>query len=489
LNKKEISVYWFKRDLRLVDNPALSAALKSEHPTLMVYIHEPSVWQNDHYSQRHRHFINESLTDLDETLSEHGIAVLAVESEVIPFFEKLREHAKLTSVYSTEESGLAITYERDLKFHEYCNNHDISWSEYQNNGVVRGLKNRDGWSKTWYAFMNKSIEYIDLNNSNFISRDDFDFIKDGFLLFKKEIYSTNFQRGGRRAALSWQSSFFEERIAYYSDYISKPEQSHYGCSRLSPYFAWGNLSIREVYQKAKAFKAASTYKKQTNAFMSRLRWQSHFIQKFEMECRMEFEAVNKGFLTLEQPINENYVESWKSGTTGYPLVDASINCVKQTGYLNFRMRAMITSFLTHHLFQHFTTGAAWLARQFLDFEPGIHYGQFQMQAGFTGTNTVRVYSPTKNANDHDPDAAYIKKYLPVLASLPTHLALEPWNITPMEEKLYSFNYGTDYPKRIVDIKETRKYALKQLYGHRKNERTKLEKERILRKHTIRRKNK
>ena len=204
---------------------------------------------------------------------------------------------------------------------------------------------------------------------------------------------------------------------------------------------------------------------------------------------MEFEAVNRGFLNLEQPNNPEFIKAWKEGRTGYPLVDASIRCVVQTGYINFRMRSMVTSFLTHHLFQHFTTGSKWLARQFLDFEPGIHYGQMQMQAGLTGTNTVRIYNPTKNAFDHDSSALFIKKYVPELKKLPNHLAIEPWNITALEEDLYGFKYGNDYPQRIVNIKETRKLASQKLYGQRKNPLAKLEKLRILETHTIKRKEK
>ena len=112
-----------------------------------------------------------------------------------------------------------------------------------------------------------------------------------------------------------------------------------------------------------------------------------------------------------------------------------------------------------------------------------------MQAGFTGTNTVRVYNPVKNAHDHDSGAVFIKKYVPELRNLPTNLAIEPWTMTPMEQQLYQFDYGADYPKCIVDIAETRKDALQKLYGQRKNDLAKTEKQRILETHTMRRKEK
>jgi deoxyribodipyrimidine photo-lyase len=293
-----------------------------------------------------------------------------------------------------------------------------------------------------------------------------------------------FQKGGRKAALKYLNSFLTNRIANYSSGISKPEASRSGCSRLSPYIAWGNLSIREVYQQLQEFKAHGKWQRQTRAFGSRLRWQSHFIQKFEAEPRMQFEAVNRAFLSLKQPVNTEYITAWEKGQTGYPLIDAAMRCVHQTGYINFRLRAMVVSFLTHHLFQHFSQGSHWLARQFLDFEPGIHYGQLQMQAGFTGTNTLRVYNPTKNAIEHDPEAIFIKKYVPELRNLPPALAIEPWRIQPLEMQFYNFQYTVDYPGRIVDIAKTRRIALDALYKQRKSAIAEKEKKRILQKHSI-----
>lgn len=484
MDKTLLNIFWFKRDLRLEDNDALLAALQSTNPLLLIYIYEPSLQLDPHYSERHWQFVFESLKDLQKRLAPYNTEVIIFEREVISCFESLLEHFNIENVYSTEETGIELTYARDISFAEFCDERSIKWYEYQNGGVTRGLKNRDTWRKLWYDYMGKPLTNFQASEKNFYPIEDLpeELCQKKFWITYPE--NSKMQRGGRTEGKIWEDSFFDHRLQFYSDYISKPELARFGCSRLSPYLAWGCISVREVYQRSIELKKTSPYKKQLSAFRSRLRWQAHFIQKFEMEPRIEFEAFNKGYLKLDQPRNEVFVTAWKDGKTGYPLVDASIRAVKETGYLNFRMRTMCVSFLLHHLFQHFSTSASWLAQQFLDFEPGIHYAQFQMQAGLTATNTLRIYNPTKNAIDHDPEAVFIKKWVPELSDLPTHLAIEPWECTPMENILYEFEPAITYPDRIVDISETRAFALKELYGLRKDKLTQKEKQRILNTHTL-----
>ncbi len=481
--KEKICIHWFKRDLRLTDNEALSIACSDPRPLLLLYILEPSLEQDAHYSDRHFTFIKESLSNLNQDLAEYQTRVVCAYGEVTDVFRSIQSSYDIESLYSLQETGIQLTYQRDLNLAEYCRNHDIRWKEFQQNGVIRGIQNRQNWKRAWYSYMKSPLAPNRLHDATFLmSADD---RLPGMIEFSLQTQKHTRQKGGRTAALRYATSFFEERVTLYSRNISKPEASRTGCSRLSPYLAWGNLSVREVYQEALKQKDNGVAKGALKAFMSRLRWHCHFIQKFEMESRMEFEAVNKGYLDLEQVKNPAYLEAWMSGQTGYPLVDASMRCLALTGYVNFRMRAMVTSFLTHHLFQHFTWGSHWLARQFLDFEPGIHYGQMQMQAGFTGINTIRVYNPTLNAKKHDEDAVFIKKYILELSNLPAALAIEPWKISPIEANSFNFSPGKDYPKPIVDIAVTRKAALDKLYGHRKNKVVKEESSRILRKHTLR----
>ena len=167
------------------------------------------------------------------------------------------------------------------------------------------------------------------------------------------------------------------------------------------------------------------------AFSSRLRWRSHFIQKFESECTMEFHAQNAAYEHLrcaKGDWNSEYYEAWKAGKTGFPMVDACMRCLLKHGWVNFRMRAMLASFAVYNLFSIGVESLPHLARCFLDYEPGIHYPQLQMQAGVTGINAMRVYSVTKQGLDHDPKGTFIRKYVPELISVPTKYIHVPWTM-------------------------------------------------------------
>jgi deoxyribodipyrimidine photo-lyase len=250
-------------------------------------------------------------------------------------------------------------------------------------------------------------------------------------------------------------------------HISKPEASRTSCSRLSPYLAWGNLSTKQVYQAYKAQKNKTRYPKNLKQFRSRLQWRCHFMQRFELNTSLEKQTDDVRYQHLEKNINKEYIKAWKEGKTGYPLVDAAMRCLCETGYLNFRMRAMLVSFLTHMLWQPWQLGAHFLASQFLDYEPGIHYCQFQMQAGVTGMHTIRVYNPIKQAKDNDPEAIFIKKWIPELRHLPIGLAQEPYKMSQLDQAFYQCHIGKDYPAPIVNIKEASTKAKDILWQIRK----------------------
>jgi deoxyribodipyrimidine photo-lyase len=173
--------------------------------------------------------------------------------------------------------------------------------------------------------------------------------------------------------------------------------------------------------------------------------------------------------------------AWQTGKTGVPIVDACMRCVTQTGYLNFRMRAMVVSFFVFNLWQDWRA-LHYLAKQFLDYEPGIHYPQLQMQSGVTGINTIRIYNPIKNSMEHDENGEFIKTWIPELRLVPADIIHEPWKMSAMEQELYKVEIGKDYPYPIVDIEESRKAASDQVYQFKKTKAVKSEATRILQKH-------
>jgi deoxyribodipyrimidine photo-lyase len=481
--KEEINIIWFKRDLRFLDHEAIFHAQQQALPILFVYFFEPSIMNAEDSDQRHWRFIYESVCDMNDRLQTTGSKIYMFHQEAQTVFERLNTFYSIKHVFSYQETGNQLTFDRDRTMSLFFKQHNIIWREFQTNGIIRGLKNRKEWQQLWEAkmtsppcrFDEKKLKLVQLDSSVFSE------LKGDVLNPVITARNQNFQKGGESSAWGYFKNFIYERHINYSKNISNPSLSRFSCSRISPYLSYGNISMRMVYQYTLSNYKNSPNKRALANFISRLHWHCHFIQKFESECRYEYENVNRAFDALIKPRNADYIKAWQNGRTGIPIVDACMRCLVSTGYLNFRMRAMVVSFFAYNLWQDWRE-LHFLARQFLDYEPGIHYPQLQMQSGTTGINTIRIYNPIKNSKQFDEDASFIKKWVPELQHVPAALIHEPQFLTAMEQKMYNCEIGKDYPFPIVDIEETSKYARDTMWGFRKKTAVKTEAKRILEKH-------
>ena len=453
-----MEVVWFKRDLRISDHAPLYEAAK-RGPVLPLYIVEPQLWAQPDQSRRHFDFLSDCVSDLQAALTALGQPLIIRVGEAVDVLAELHKQHTITRLWSHQETGNGWSYGRDRAVKAWVNSQGLRWHEARQHGVHRGTHHRDGWAKFWHDEIDRpqiaapaALTPLALDSAAWPSAQQLGLADDD---------CPGRQKGGRAEALSLLGGFLTERGRHYRRDMSSPLTGEWACSRLSPHFAFGTLSMREALHAAQARSREPMdkfWRGSLKAFESRLRWHCHFIQKLEDEPQIEFRNMHASYDGLrEDDFDAARFAAWAEGRTGFPFIDACMRSLRATGWLNFRMRAMLMSFASYHLWLHWRQTAVFLAQQFTDYEPGIHYSQAQMQSGTTGINTMRIYNPVKQSHDQDPDGVFLRHWVPEIAHLPNHLIHSPWAAPERG----------DYPLPIVDEQRARKIAADKLSALRK----------------------
>ena len=474
-------ILWFRHDLRVEDNLAFNAACK-DGEVLPVFIYDQNYWELETSSSYHLKFTQDSLEELNQNFKDQFNSNIHIYyGNTLKVLDELINKYKFEEIYSNQIFRNQYILDLDQKCKNLFKEKNILWHQEQQFGIQLENRKRNFWSSQWNNF-------IDLNpvkaqiNCKFLKVDtpSFDKIK------TKEIDGTNIQKGGRKQALSLLQSFLEQRSENYQKEMSSPVTGEVACSRLSPHITYGTISLREIN-----FAITSTKKenmsfnkvKSLRSFRSRLAWHCHFIQKIYDEPEIEWQNMNRAYDGLrENSFNEEYHHAWKIGLTGYPFVDACMRYLKANGWINFRMRAMLVSFASYQLWLDWRKTSKHMAQLFTDYEPGIHYSQFQMQSGTTGINTIRIYNPIKQSTDQDPNGSFIKKWVPELQNVPDKLVHEPWKLTYLEQKDLDLEIGKHYPHPIVDHHSSSKIARDKIWQIKKTDEAKFNAQKILQKH-------
>jgi deoxyribodipyrimidine photo-lyase len=452
---------WLKRDLRLADHPALTLA-GGLGPVLPLFIVEPSLWSGPDASARQWGFLAESLTGLREELGAIGLPLAVRLGEAVEVLDRMCRLHRIGRIVSHEETGNLASYARDRRVAAWARAAGLPWTELPHSGVVRRLASRDGWARARDTVMAAPV----LPGPALVPVPG---VEPGPIPTARALKLApdpcpHRQLGGRARGLDLLSSFLAQRGEPYRAAMSSPLTGERACSRLSPHLAWGTLSVREVVQATAARQAqrpGGRWGGSLASFQSRLAWRDHFIQKLEDQPAIEIRDLHPLAVPRPRDSDAARLAAWTAGETGLPFLDACLRYLRATGWLNFRMRAMVTSVASYNLWLDWRVTGQHLARMFTDYEPGIHWPQVQMQSGTTGINTPRIYNPVKQGQDQDPTGAFTRAWLPELAPVPDAFLHEPWKWPGAQGLL-----GRRYPEPVVDIAQSARAARAAIWGAR-----------------------
>ena len=487
MSERRLQIVWFKRDLRTFDNTCLTQAA-ANGPVLPILVVEPEYWRLQETSWRQFELLRQAIASLQGQLRDIGGELPIWMGDAVSALEAIYAQTGAFDLWAHQETGNFWTFKRDVRVRRWCAEQSVPFAEPVQYGVWRESRlNRDRWAKDWDALMSQPIVPVpDRIEWSDEASDEFgDELPDASRLELFPDGIEGIQPGGRAAALATLHSFLYERGQDYRTDMSSPRLGAKGCSRLSVHLVAGSVSMRECYQAtmqridelqgddsddAKAWRASS------KAFIGRLHWHCHFMQKLESEPEMEFRPVARVYEGMRPAASTQWHAAFALGRTGYPFVDACMRSLIATGWINFRMRAMLMSFACYDLFMPWQEAGTILGRLFTDYEAGIHWTQSQMQSGETGINTLRIYSPVKQGRDHDADGKFIRQWVPELKHLTGDAIHEPWKHGGVE----------GYPGPLVDHAVATKAARDAIWAIRRTPEAKAEAEDVLLRHGSRR---
>lgn len=454
-------VVWFKRDLRVRDHAPLAQAA-ARGRVIPLYIIEPSLLAAPDFDACHWTFLHRSLAELREALAQLGQPLVVRQGEAVAVLQQLHQTHPIARLWSHEETGNALTYDRDRAVARWARAQSVEWRETPHGGVVRRLRSRDGWSRIWESRMREPLAgtVAQLAPAGIEAGPLPDAAALGRALGLAPDRRALAQPGGEQAAHDTLATFLAGRGKRYHREMSSPVTAFDSCSRLSAHLAYGTISTRQVVQQLRD-RAGRTedaeFRRALRAFDARLHWRDHFMQKLEDEPAIEFQNFVRGFDGLRENAHDaERFAAWAEGRTGYPMVDACMRCLHSTGWINFRMRAMLMSFAAYHLWLHWRPVGLHLAKLFVDYEPGIHWSQAQMQSGTTGINTLRIYNPTKQQEDHDPNRLFVDRWLPELragGNYPAPIVEHAAAVRQARAKLAAFRRRPEVREEIRSVTE------------------------------------
>ena len=424
---ENVSIFWFRRDLRLHDNCALFHALKGEHKVIPIFIFDSAILDKLPKNDARVNFIHAELTKINESLKQHGSSLSIYHGKPLEIYQNLIEEFSIKAVYTNHDYEPYAT-KRDEEIKGLLDHNGIQFHTFKDQVLFEKdeVVKQDG---------NPYVVYTPYSRK-WMER----FQDEGVPNYPSEEFRCNFSTNHKEQYLSLKDIGFDPsniKIEPYdisSDLIDAYEETRNfpdknGTSKLGPHLRFGTVSVRQMISKAS--------KSNNITFLKELIWREFFMQILHHFPHTVKDSFKSKYDRIEWRNNEAEFEKWCKGETGYPLVDAGMRELNTTGFMHNRIRMLVGSFLCKHLLIDWRWGEAYFAEKLNDYEQSSNVGNWQWVAG-SGVDAApyfRIFNPTTQIQKFDKKHIYIKKWVP--------------------------NYQDfDYPQPIVDHKFARERCLK-----------------------------
>ncbi|MCY7362023.1 MAG: DNA photolyase family protein [Ignavibacteria bacterium] len=472
-------IYWFRKDLRLTDNKALSEFLKAvsdkrENTYSFLYIKNYNSFK--YFGEKRITFLIECLEELKNDLKSCSCKLQISQGTSIEVFEKIFKNHKSVSLYLNEQVEPYCIY-RDMEVRELIESNEGNFYSFTDNTIFKPgeIKNGEGQQyKIYTPFKNQALNLLEKKHYQKYEC-DFSLIKDNKeIIFDelnnydfndeyKKLSKSDFLKGGRGEGLKLLKSFYEKGLNKYKSQRDFPSVK--GTSLLSAHLHFGTVGIREAFRTAriKSEKVKSENEKtEVQTWINELLWREFYYHITFHNPQLTYQSFKKEYDNLKWNYDEEDFKKWCEGKTGYPIVDAGMRQLNSEGWMHNRVRMIVAMFLTKDLFIDWRLGEKYFAEKLIDLDFASNNGGWQWSAS-TGVDAqpyFRIFNPYLQSKKFDPNGDYIKKYVIELSSLPTEFIHEPQIMNSDEQKRYKVIIGKDYPAPMIDHKAAKENVIK-----------------------------
>ncbi|MDC3195442.1 DNA photolyase family protein [Flavobacteriaceae bacterium] len=400
----KISIFWFRRDLRLHDNIALFNALKSGEKVLPIFIFDTSILDKLPKNDARVSFIIKELRSMNEHLKSFDASIDVLHGKPIEVFESLIKKYQIASVFTNQDYE-PYAIRRDQEILELLKSENINFNSFKDQVIFEKneITKKDGNPYVVYTpYSKKWIEaYEQINHIHYSSED-----------LLSQLYTNS-----ETKELTFEELGFEETNTPIKNYIfnsriiNEYEETRNfpaldNTSKLGPHLRFGTVSVRQMVSRAE--------EQENKTFLKELIWREFFMQILWHFPHTHKDSFKPKYDRIVWRNNEDDFKKWCNGTTGYPMVDAGMRQLNNTGFMHNRVRMLVGSFLCKHLLIDWRWGEAYFAEKLHDYEMSSNVGNWQWVAG-TGVDAspyFRIFNPTSQIKKFDKDFSYIKKWVP-----------------------------------------------------------------------------